>query len=154
MTGKDLGFGIAGAMFVYLGYKQFTRAADVDLLARTIWGEARGETIEGRIAVANVVMNRVADPRWPGSVRGVVLQPKQFSAWNEDDPNRRQLLEVTDENPVFRECLAVAQAAVDGQLEDLTGGANHYFATWIDLPDWARSMAGTVAIGAHRFLIG
>jgi spore germination cell wall hydrolase CwlJ-like protein len=154
MNAKQAAIGAAGALFVYVGYKQFTRAADIDLLARTIFGEARGETIEGRIAVANVVMNRVTDPRWPDTVRGVVLQPKQFSTWNENDHNRDLILAVTDENPVFRECLEIAQAAVDGRLDDMTGGANHYFADWIDLPSWARRMASTVTIGAHRFLIG
>lgn len=154
MSEGKLAAGIIGAGLVYVGWKQIRRAADIDLLARTIWGEARGETMEGRIAVANVIMNRVSDPRWPNTVSAVVLQPKQFSAWNAGDPNRDALLSVDESNPVFREALAIAQAAVDGSLDDLTKGANHYFAEYIPTPGWARDMAGTTTIGVHRFLVG
>src|SRR3546814_9887201 len=58
----------------------------VDLLARTIWGEARGEPVRGMEAVAAVVMNRVARPGWWGrTVASVCTKAYQFACWNEDD---------------------------------------------------------------------
>ena len=121
---KVIGFlVVAGGAF--FGWRFLSRLSDIDFLARTIWGEARGETREGRIAVANVVMNRVADRRWPNTVKAVVLQPFQFSAWNSNDPNRSQMLAVTADDPTFAESLEIAQAAVDGELEDVTNGADH-----------------------------
>lgn len=51
----------------------------VDLLARLIHAEARGESFTGQVAVAAVVMNRVRDPRWPNTVREVIHQRGQFA---------------------------------------------------------------------------
>lgn len=63
-------------------------AGDIDILARTIYGEARGEPWEGKIAVAWVVRNRAERGGWWGdTIREVCLKPWQFSCWNETDPN-------------------------------------------------------------------
>ena len=59
---------------------------DRDLLAALIHAEARGESFEGQVAVATVVLNRVADPRWPDTVEAVVLQPGQFATPTEATP--------------------------------------------------------------------
>lgn len=68
---------------------------EIDLLARTAWGEARGEGVSGMQAVINVVQNRVARGGWWGAtIEDVVLKPWQFSAWNANDPNRAKLLAV------------------------------------------------------------
>lgn len=126
---------------------------DVDILARTIWGEARGENREGREAVASVIMNRVADRRWSKNVAEVCQWPWQFSAWNKGDPNRAKILAVTVSDPVFKECLAIAQRAVSGALIDKTGGATHYHTTGIR-PNWAEEEKISARIGTHIFYRG
>ncbi|MES2252810.1 MAG: cell wall hydrolase, partial [Pseudomonadota bacterium] len=77
---------------------------DIDILARTIYGEARGEygRVDGGlaalIAVGNVIVNRTQQQTWFGrTVRDVCLKPYQFSCWNRNDPNLPKLMEVTDE---------------------------------------------------------
>lgn len=103
---------------------------DVDVLARTLYGEARGDGIAGMTAVANVVMNRVAAGHFPGgtSIAGVCQAPWQFSCWNANDPNLPVIQNVTDADPVFAQALQIAQAAVGGSLGDTTGGATYYVA--------------------------
>lgn len=122
-----------------------------DVLARTLWGEARGEDRRGREMVANVIMNRVnldlgrdGKPDWWGEgVIAVCLMPFQFSCWLPRDPNRKKLLAVTEADPVFRECVEIASAAIAGTLPDYTGGATHYLniplilKTGQTLPTWA-----------------
>ena len=133
---------------------------DLDTLARTIWGEARGETRSGRQAVANVVMNRVADPGWwtrePGfeadTVEAACRMPWQFSCWNQNDPNSAKLAQVDTTNAAFRVCLALAGVAMSGQLPDITGGADHYHVkTMKNPPQWAKGRVPTAIIGRHAF---
>lgn len=123
----------------------------VDVLARTLWGEARGEGQIGMEAVANVVMNRVAHrSRWPKEVDAVCLQAWQFSAWNNNDPNRKKMLALTKKDKIFLSALAIAQTAVEGTLADRTGGADHYHERSIK-PYWARGSKPTARIGRHIF---
>ncbi len=127
---------------------------DVDTLARTAWGEARGDGPEGMQAVCNVVMNRVRDRRWPDSAHAVCVQPFQFSMWNTGDPNGEKARAVDRSDPLFADALALADYAVIGRLPDITGGANHYFAPSVVLPGWAAGMAKVAEIGGHRFMRG
>ncbi|MGB0749716.1 MAG: cell wall hydrolase [Magnetospiraceae bacterium] len=123
----------------------------VDVVARTIWGEARSEGYDGMKAVANVIANRVASPSWWGSGWVSVCQKdRQFSCWNVGDPNRPRLLAVTAEDDRFAACLNIASAAVSGHLPDITGGATHYHADYVT-PSWASSLTKTVQIGRHIF---
>lgn len=128
----------------------------VDTLARTLWGEARGESVRGIEAVAAVVVNRVrvAERRggfwWGDSVVAVCRKPCQFSCWNADEPNRPKLLAVTADDPVFATCLRVARRAVAGLLDDPTGGATHYHALGLH-PDWAATHCPSAEIGRHVF---
>ena len=96
---------------------------DIDTLARTLYGEARGESHTGKIAVANVVMNRVAlaskHPHFgDGTAAGACKAPWQFSCWNAADPNSQIINDVDDNDPVFADCLDIAQTACDGQLDE------------------------------------
>lgn len=127
---------------------------DVETLARTLWGEARGEGYEGMLAVAWVIENRRLDKRWPNTVAGVCRQKWQFSCWNEADPNRAKLVAVGLENRQFCDTLQAALAVMVGDVRDMTGGANHYLnpAALPKLPSWYRAEAVTVTIGRHRFL--
>ena len=128
------------------------RGLAIDVLARTLWGEARGEAQEGREAVANVVVNRARRRRkqFGLTVEDVCRKPSQFSCWNSNDPNRTKLERVTVSDPVFRASLEVAHRAVAGKLPDRTLDSTHYHHESI-LPNWAQGHAPVARIGRHWF---
>lgn len=129
------------------------------LLARTIYGEARGESVRGMEAVAAVIVNRVNRARerggywWGNDLAQVCAKPWQFSCWNPDDPNRARIISVGMENRVFQCCLRIARRAVAGVLDDPTGGATHYH-TLAANPPWARGRVPSAEIGNHVFYSG
>ena len=133
-------------------------AKELDVISRTIWGEARGEPLLGKIAVAYVIYNRVTmdlhgdnKPDWWGEgVIGVCQKPAQFSCWNEGDPNRAKLLDVTADDDAAKECLYVALGVWLRFLADPTNGATHYHATSVS-PAWARGRLDGQQIGQHVF---
>jgi N-acetylmuramoyl-L-alanine amidase len=93
-----------------------TQMSDIDILARTIYGEARGEKIGGMEAVASVVINRVkrAEKKngrywWGNSVRDVCLKKWQFSCWNVNDPNRKKIRITSSKNRTFQSCHRIAR---------------------------------------------
>lgn len=132
------------------------RGRDVDILARTVYGEARGEPARGKEAVAAVVMNRVRRARnrggywWGDTVARVCRKPRQFSCWNEADPNRAKILAVEAGHRVFDSCLRIARRAIAGTLKDPTNGATHYHADGV-CPPWSAGRAPSAEIGRHRF---
>ncbi|MGN1091616.1 MAG: cell wall hydrolase [Alphaproteobacteria bacterium] len=127
---------------------------EIDLMARTMWGEARGEGIRGMQAVANVIMNRVNAGRWYGrTVEDVVLKPYQFSCWNANDPNLPKLKSVNEKDTQFSNAKGLARLAYEDNLVDITGGATHYHAAGIT-PYWANAMNKTAVIGNHAFYKG
>lgn len=126
-------------------------AADLDTMARTLWGEARGESLEGKIGVAWVIKNRADNPKWWGhGISEVCKAPWQFSCWLEKDPNRQKLLAVTPKDEMFRECLMVTAGVLSGNIPDPTSGANHYHAKSI-LPNWASGKEPTARLHNHLF---
>ncbi|RYH09193.1 cell wall hydrolase [Tropicimonas sp. IMCC6043] len=132
--------------------------AEILTLARTLYGEARGEPREGQEAVANVILNRVRSARYPNTIAKVCLQRWQFSCWNESDPNRR-VIEALEPgaNPVFDALLEIAAAAVFGRLPVRVAGALHYYASSIAQPRWVRKSPGATlvaTIGRHLFWSG
>jgi uncharacterized protein (TIGR02594 family) len=135
-----------------------TRESEILTLARTLYGEARGQGQKGIEAVANVVMNRVASGRWGGKVGSVCLWPWQFSCWNRNDPNFRTIRNKTDDgDPQFALCLAVARKAVSGTLTQHVPGARHYYADYIREPSWVRKSPDrkfVAKIGRHLFWAG
>jgi N-acetylmuramoyl-L-alanine amidase len=125
--------------------------ADLDTLARTLWGEARGESFEGKIAVAWVVRNRAERGGWWGkTVRDVCLKPLQFSAWNPSDPNRAKMATLTIADTSFRECLSAAAAVLGDVAPDMTNGSTNYHALSVN-PEWAAKLTPTTTIGNHIF---
>lgn len=132
-----------------LGYAD--QALALDTLARTLWGEARGEGRAGMQAVANVIANRAARPGWWGrSISEVCLRPWQFSCWLPNDPNREKLRRVTEKDAAFGQAMEIAAKALAGGLGDLTCGATHYHAVDI-APAWAKGRTPCVIIGRHAF---
>lgn len=127
-----------------------------DILAKTIYGEARGETISGQEAVASVIMNRLAFSQargaywWGSSVAAICQKPYQFSCWDMDDPNYRQLLKVDEGNPVFATCKRIAKRALAGMIADCTGGATHYHTKNLR-PKWSIGKIPCAEIGNHVF---
>lgn len=124
--------------------------AEIDILARTIWGEARNQQRRGMEAVAQVILNRVAARRWPNDIVGVVKQAFQFSVWNARDPNRPKMLAVTTRDAQFRLAMQVARAAVEGTLTNHVGKSDHYHTARVN-PAWSRGKTPTVIIGDHKF---
>jgi spore germination cell wall hydrolase CwlJ-like protein len=130
---------------------------DRDVLARTIYGEARGEGMAGMIAVGWTIRNRVNDGKdkswWGEGYAGVCQAPYQFSCWNKNDPNYPYL---SGAKPIpaaeFAKCKAAAIAVIDGTMADPTGGATHYYAATMPRPPaWTGVATKTVVIGQHIF---
>lgn len=129
-------------------------AGDFDVMARTVWGEARGEPFAGQLAVAWVILNRLMDQgrRWPASIHAICVQYKQFSCWDAADPNSGKChsVELSDRTlcKLFRLCLK----AYEGGYDDPANGATHYFASGIEPPGWCAPPAiQTAQIGHHLF---
>lgn len=125
---------------------------EVDVLARTIWGEARGEGAQGMQAVANVIMNRVAKTGWwwGTTVEEVCKKPYQFSCWNANDPNSSKCMSIGTGDKIFQQCINIATLAVNGRLADITNGADHYHAASVH-PIWADKYELVRRIGNHLF---
>lgn len=131
---------------------------EIDIMARTIYGEARGETQKGMEAVAHVILNRVKKAQqndgqywWGNDIVSVCQKPYQFSCWNHDDPNRVKLLAVTEYDLQFATCLRIARRAVFGQLgQDITNGADHYHTITV-APKWSYGKAPVAQFGTHIF---
>lgn len=136
--------------------RAFYKDMEADILARTIWGEARGEGKTGMEAVAMVILNRaaVAQTRggywWGNSIIEVCQKPYQFSCWNKEDPNYRKLVSVNDSDVYFATAQRVARRALLGFLKDPTYGATHYHARHV-APKWAKGQRPCAVIGRHIF---
>lgn len=136
---------------------------DTEAMILTVYGEARGDTIDGQIAVMNVIMNRAKKRKL--SIKDVCFQPKQFSCWNSNDPNYPMLKElaeiaIMDRLPDYQQLRQIGYltAGVIGLfLPDNTGGADHYMTTKLfnsaKKPSWAKEpKTKPRVIGAHTFL--
>lgn len=124
---------------------------DEEVLARTLYGEARGEKREGIEAVAAVIMNRLKSGRWGKRAASVCLARKQFSCW--DDPNRDKMAAVDSTDAAFVLCQEVALLALTDNLADPTHGSLHYCVESLS-PYWAHGKVPVCIIGAHAFYVG
>lgn len=115
--------------------------SDIQLLARAINGEARGEPYEGQVAIGAVILNRVKDSRFPNTIAGVIYQSGAFTAVSDGQINQA----MEDETTVMK----AARDAMNGW--DPTDGAVYYFnpATATNKWIWSRPLIKT--IGKHRF---
>ncbi len=127
--------------------------SDQSILARTIWGENRGGGEEGMTSVANVVINRVAQPGWWGmDIRSVCLKPEQFSCWNANDPNYPLIMAVDEANSTFALAMDIAAQAIGGTLSDITNGATSYYAlSMAEPPYWATGKTPCATIQNQLF---
>lgn len=97
----------------------YSAYSDVELLAAMIYREANMEPWKGKVAVGNVVMNRLASSRYPNTMIGVLSQPYQFTPW--DGPKYQNALK----NGVNAECRRAAEAAMSGS-ENYIGDLLHF----------------------------
>jgi len=128
-------------------------ATDVDVMARTIYGEARGEQFLGQIAVGWVIRNRTELGGWWGkTIVGVCKMPSQFSCWYDDQKERIEAVTLDDGR--FRTAYAAAVMVMTDIAADPTHHSTHYYAhRTIPRPRWAENMTHTVTIGGHQFYV-
>ncbi|MEM9967761.1 MAG: cell wall hydrolase [Pseudomonadota bacterium] len=119
-------------------------------LAEALYFEARGETVKGQFAVAEVIMNRVKSARFPDTLCGVIHQGtgQRFQCQFTYTCDGRA--EVISEPEAFARVGKVAQMTMDGRVPALTGGATHYHTTAVR-PRWSRVYTRTARIGDHLF---
>jgi N-acetylmuramoyl-L-alanine amidase len=113
----------------------------VDLLARLINGEARGEPYKGQVAVGAVVMNRVKSSEFPDTISGVIYQKGQFSCVTDGQFNK-----AIDENSTVYKA---AQEAINGS--DPTNGCIFFYNPKTSKSKWLYTRTTVVTIGSHRF---
>lgn len=118
-----------------------TSTSDIQLMARAINGEARGEPYEGQVAVGAVILNRVKDSRFPNSISGVIYQPGAFTAVSDGQIN----VAISEDSTVYK----AAQDAMNGW--DPTGGCVYYFNPSTATNKWIWSRPLIKTIGKHRF---
>lgn len=119
-------------------------------LAEALYFEARGETLKGQYAVAEVIMNRVKSSRFPDTVCGVIKQGtgKKFQCQFTYTCDGRK--EVISERGAFERVAKVARLMLDGAPSELTKGATFYHTKSVR-PSWSRKFAKTTTIGVHHF---
>lgn len=124
---------------------------DMQITARTLAQEARGEPIDGQQAVAFVIKNRLADGRWGKSLSSVCLWHLQFSGWRSVDPNFSYACSLSDDDPTLSHMMSVIQAALNTET-DPTGGALFYFSDSMSAPPpWALTMKKCGHFGSQSF---
>ena len=127
-----------------------TGNANWKCLSQALYFEARGETLKGQFAVAEVIMNRVKSSRFPDNICAVINQGTgrkyqcQFTYTCDGNPER------INEPGAYEQVGKVARAVMDGRAPALTGGATHYHTTAVR-PKWSRVYQKTAAIGVHIF---
>ncbi|EPX80075.1 hypothetical protein thalar_01411 [Litoreibacter arenae DSM 19593] len=119
-------------------------------LAEALYFEARGETVKGQIAVAEVILNRVSSSRFPDTVCGVIKQGTgrkyacQFTYTCDGHPER------ISEPAAFDRVGKIARMMLNGAPRNLSGGATFYHTTAVN-PRWARKFRRTARHGVHLF---
>lgn len=141
---------------------------ETQVVTLTLWGEGRGEPIEGRIAIGCLIRNRV-DAAYRGrSYREVCLSPWQFSCWQPQggQANYEAVMQMAHHmetgeasdvlyEPVLRECGWIAHGIIGRWIRDTVKGAKHYHAAAMaQRPTWAIEQTPVAAVGAHLFYTG
>ncbi len=116
-------------------------SSDLNLLARCVYGEARGEPYNGQVAVAAVVLNRVRSSKFPNTVSGVIYQPGAFTAVSDGQIN------LTPNDTAYQ----AARDALGGW--DPTGGCLYYYNPATATSSWIWSLTVHIRIGKHNFAL-
>jgi hypothetical protein len=112
---------------------------EIDLLARLVRAEARGESFEGKVAVANVVLNRIASGKFPSTIHGVIYQSGQFSPVSDGSINR----------PADSESRRAAEHAIASG--DGLNGSLYFYNPRTASSRWLDGLTTVAVIGAHTF---
>ena len=132
-----------------------------EVVALTIYGEARNQQIQGQIAVGCVIRNRALAKK--ATYEEICLAPKQFSSWNEGDPNRVILDEMAQklingqflDDIHYEQALWIAEGITESKLIDNTAGARYFLTTDLFFsskkPSWAAHVINAKTIGNHIF---
>ncbi len=124
-----------------IGDKHYYTQEELELMARAVHSEARGEPFAGQVAVAAVILNRVKHPLFPNDIEGVIFQPYQFSAIDDGqfwlEPNQISFV--------------AARAALAGW--DPTEGAIFYYNPETATSDWVFYRNVLIKIGNHYFAV-
>ena len=127
-------------------------------LALNVYHEAKNQSLAGQIAVAEVVMNRVDDSRYPNNVCDVVKQGLTYK-WKPSVPIRNQCQfswycdgksDVAKEKDAWQESVSVAKGVYYGYLDAYLEGATHYHAYYVN-PSWAETKTYITRIDDHIF---
>lgn len=113
--------------------------SDLNLLAKIVYAEARGEVYAGQVAIAAVVLNRMRNSSFPNSISGVIYQPGAFTAVSDGQIN------LTPNSTAKK----AAQDALNGW--DPTYGSIYYFNPETATSAWIWSRPYVITIGKHRF---
>ena len=131
---------------------------DIDLytLARTIYGEARGESYNGQIAVGQVILNRFKKQKksYGLTIADVCLKPRQFSCWNSNDPNSAKLRGLIDlRDDTYQLAYSAALDAIMRHEEGVehTEGSLHYINPKVAQPVWIKGKTPVYMVGNHHF---
>lgn len=120
---------------------QNNKTSDVQLIARAINGEARGEPYEGQVAVGAVILNRVSSSNFPNTISGVIYEKGAFTAVSDGQIN----VPLDEKSTVVK----AAQDALNGW--DPTNGALYYFNPDTAKSSWIWSRKEICTIGKHKF---
>lgn len=114
-------------------------------LAGAVYFEARGEALDGQLAVAQVIINRSEDARFPRTYCGVVAQPGQFSFMR-----GRRMPAIRTASPAWARAVAIAEIAHQGLWESEAEGAVFFHARYVK-PGWSRTKTRLAQIDTHIF---
>jgi len=114
-------------------------------IAVAVYHEARGETLEGQLAVARVIMNRAVSGRYPASWCGVVKQPWQFSF-----VRNGRMPSVDEGSTAWRNALGITRLAINNAVPTFSDDVLWYHANYV-APSWGRRLTRVSQIGAHIF---
>lgn len=128
---------------------------DYDLCARTVWGEARGQSQEEQAAIVHVAYNRYRSGRWGRRFEDVFLARRQFSTWNVSDPNFPLIanLDLDQRDWRFKRALMICAVTINARdfgADDPTHGRRHFYHGDV-VPYWAKGRPA-IKIGAATFV--
>jgi hypothetical protein len=122
----------------------------VQVAARTIWGEARGEVRDSQLAVATTIINRLKDGRWGHDLASVCRAREQFSCWNPGDPNAKLLEMILDDDPLLMQLIGLLGEARSAKKP--LHSAKWYKNKGLGWPkDWGPERAPCASFGGLEF---
>ena len=153
-------------------YNEKQTKKDIECLAKNIYFESRSDNLAGRYAVADVVLNRVNDRRYPGTICGVVYDGRHIESWktkkNKNLPDSERIYtpvknmcqfswycdsvkDIPKNQELWEDAQLIARNILThNTYRGITEGATHYHATYVD-PYWAKNLQQIGRIGLHIF---